>query len=118
MRAPNNKPTEKTEQRLAEEERLLNSKPIKMDIGSILENLFEDEKVQEEILAEASKRLDTEESINNVKYILSEFFNSFLVLGYGVDGERIIIKKCDSDKDDDSLIEILRHVFMKTIQGN
>lgn len=115
MRAPNNKPTQKTEERLADTANdVTELPPVKeIDITTLLQELLG----EEDVLSIASKRLDSAEDITNIKAILSEYFESFLIMGYGVEGKRILIKHSQNEKDEDSLVEMLRFVFMKMIQG-
>ena len=133
MRAPNNKPTEKTKRRIKQErKRLLRNKMppqtpsqtpsepsqyVEMDFNNLVQSMLDREEIQKELTKEATKRLDTQQSIEIVKNILSEYFTSFLVLGYGVDGNRVIIKNTITDMDEDSLIEMLRYVFMRMINN-
>jgi hypothetical protein len=128
MKAPNNKPTEKTEQRI-EAERLGpkitklgdlgdDTQFIELDIKDLVKQMLTTESVQQEITKEATKRLDKEETVGAVKSILSEYFNAFIILGYGVNGDRIVIKETKSDMGDDSIIEVLRYVLMKMVHGN
>ena len=121
MRAPNNKPTEKAEKRLAGQDDILgeeNSPMAEMDINTLLKTLLDNEPIQNKATPVASKHIHTENDMLNIRAIVSEYFDSFLILGYSIDGKRVVIKKCDNDKDEDSLVEVLRFVFMKMIQGN
>ena len=121
MRAPYNKPTEKTEKRISKKPPIPisqnnNLSLVELDLPSLIEKVLQDEHIQDEIHIEATKRLNTEESIKSVKAILSEYFDSFMVLGYDVDGDRLIVKHTKTDRDDDSMLEMLRYVFMTMLQ--
>ena len=78
--------------------------------------MINEEISQDTYTMNATKSLSTEQDIQTLKQILAEYFDSFMVLGYGINGNRIIIRYTKTDKDEDSLLEMLRHVFMRTIQ--
>jgi hypothetical protein len=123
MMAPNTKPTEKTEKRLSQMGvSPLPDQPdkqiIKVDMNALIKNMLNDEDMQGEIYREASRRLDTEEAVDRLKLMLTEYLDTFMIIGYGVDANRIIVKHSKNDRDDDSLIEILRYVFMRMVQGD
>jgi len=52
-----------------------------------------------------------------IKARLSEFLNTYLIIGYDVNGERSLIKHVKNDVQEDALIELLRHTFFKVL-GN
>lgn len=118
MKAPYNKPTEKTEKRLASKQISIgsNTQVVAVNLNDVLSKITKDKDLQNYIRNEATKRIDSEESVESIKVILSEYFNSFIVLGYGVDGERIIIKDTRTDRDSDSILEMLRYVIVRMIQ--
>ena len=131
MKAPNNRPTEKMERFIAEveeEERLrtqqnnlpfpINSNNfVELDMQQIVDKLLQNKNIKKEIYAQASKKLEKEEDVEAVKTILSEYFECFMLLGYGVDGKRLVIKYAENDRDEDSIIELLRFALMKILQG-
>ena len=93
------------------------TKYIELNINDVMQKMMQQESIKEFIHKEAIKRLDTEEEIKNLTAILTEFFSTFIVLGYGVDGNRIVIKHTKTDRDEDSIVEVLRYVFMRIING-
>lgn len=128
MKAPISKPTPKTEKRLAASANPLealtppaNGEYVQIDLQELVSKMLgaeqDSELVTNEIIQEAYKRLETEDEIDSVKAILSEFFDSYMLLGYGVGGKRTIIRHAKSDRDDDSIVELLRYVFMRMMQG-
>ena len=124
MIAPKQELTEKAKQKIASKQafsdKINGSKEsplVKIDVQTLLERMLNDENVQKEIEAEAIKKLDTKESVDAVKAILGEYLDSYMILGYGIDGSRIILKKTKTNRDEDSIIEMLRCVFMSMIQG-
>lgn len=101
-------------------ENIINDSPddptvIKMDLSALLQSVLQNEEMQEKIIYEANKQLDSEESIDMVRTILSEYFSSFILLGYDVNGDRKIIKLSNNDRDEDSIIELLRYVMMRIL---
>lgn len=129
MRSPTNKPTEKAIKRITNEKTsstntpILNNKVpvnpqniVEIDINKLLKSMINEEISQDTYTMNATKSLSTEQDIQTLKQILAEYFDSFMVLGYGINGNRIIIRYTKTDKDEDSLLEMLRHVFMRTIQ--
>lgn len=53
-----------------------------------------------------------------LKAIISEYLDSFLVFGYNLDGERVILQNFSKAKDRDALMEFLKIVFIKQQQEN
>lgn len=52
-----------------------------------------------------------------IKAMLSEYMACFALLGYDIDGNRIIIKWAPSDQAEDSLIELVRCIFLNIAQN-
>ena len=121
MRAPTNKPTEKTEKRLANtstnKPAVNESQYVKVDIQSVIQKMLEDGTLQNELSKEATKQLTTRQAVNTVKNILSEYFDCFMLMGYGVDGRRTIIRHSKTDRDEDSIVELLRYVLIRIMQN-
>ena len=117
MRAPNDKPTEKA---LAKAGIPIPDTQdfVEVDLNTLLEKILGSEHVQEELTIAATKRLDTEEAKTTVKAIMSEYLSSYIILGYDVNKDRIVIKHTPSDQDDDSIIELIRYALMKLINGS
>jgi hypothetical protein len=71
------------------------------------------------------KWLKTNEGKNSIivrdltilKGIIEEYLNSFIVLGYTMEGERVILQSYASPKDKDALMEFLKNVFIKHNSG-
>ena len=53
-----------------------------------------------------------------LKAIISEYLDSFIVFGYNIDGERVILQNFNKAKDRDALMEFLKIVFIKQQQEN
>lgn len=52
-----------------------------------------------------------------LKGINEEYLDSFLVLGYTMDGERVIMQSYKSSKEKDALMEFLKVVFLQNHHG-
>lgn len=52
-----------------------------------------------------------------LKGINEEYLDSFLLLGYTIDGERTVIQSYKSPKDKDALMEFLKIIFLQNHQG-
>ncbi len=52
-----------------------------------------------------------------LKGINEEYLDSFLLLGYTIDGERTVIQSYKNPKDKDALMEFLKIIFLQNHQG-
>ena len=52
-----------------------------------------------------------------IKAILSEYLNCFALIGYDLEGKRIVIKWSPNDKSEDSLVELIRCIFLNIAQN-
>ena len=64
-----------------------------------------------------NKKLIDDANIDIIKNILSEYFNCFALIGYDINGKRVVCKWTASDQHEDSLIELLRCVFMNIVNN-
>jgi len=94
------------------------AKVTEEDLQELLESVLSSEDIQEEILKDATKRLNTEQAVGTVKSLMSEYFSTFMILGYDVNGNRMIIKHTRTHRDEDSLMEMLRYVIMRMLGQN
>lgn len=53
-----------------------------------------------------------------LKSIITEYLDSFILFGYSIDGERVIIQNFTKSKDRDALMEFLKIIFFKQQQEN
>ncbi len=53
-----------------------------------------------------------------LKSIITEYLDSFILFGYSIDGERVIIQNFEKSKDRDALMEFLKIIFFKQQQEN
>lgn len=53
-----------------------------------------------------------------LKSIISEYLDSYLLLGYSMEGQRIIIQSFNTAKDKDALMEFLKNLFIQQQQNN
>jgi len=54
--------------------------------------------------------------LNLLKSIITEYLDSFILFGYSIDGERVIIQNFEKSKDRDALMEFLKIIFFKQQQ--
>lgn len=53
-----------------------------------------------------------------LKSIITEYLDSFLLFGYSLDGERVILQSFNKARDRDAIMEFLKIVFIKQQQEN
>jgi hypothetical protein len=53
-----------------------------------------------------------------LKAIITEYLDSFILFGYNIEGERVILQNFNKAKDRDALMEFLKIVFIKQQQEN
>lgn len=53
-----------------------------------------------------------------LKSIISEYLDAFIVFGYNIEGERIILQHYVNAKDRDAIMEFLKTIFIKQQQDN
>jgi hypothetical protein len=90
-----------------------------------IENKLYDALNAVELKRSMDKWLKTNEGKNSIvmrdltilKGIIEEYLNSFIVLGYTIEGERVILQSYGSPKDKDALMEFLKNVFIQQHQG-
>lgn len=53
-----------------------------------------------------------------LKGIITEYLDSFILFGYNIEGERVILQNFVKSKDRDALMEFLKIIFFKQQQEN
>ena len=53
-----------------------------------------------------------------LKGINEEYLNSFIILGYTMEDERVVIQSYKNPKDKDAMMEFLKNVFIQQCQQN
>jgi len=53
-----------------------------------------------------------------LKSIITEYLDTFILFGYNIEGERIILQHYTSAKDRDAIMEFLKTIFIKQQQDN
>lgn len=53
-----------------------------------------------------------------LKSIIMEYLDSFLLFGYNVDGERVIVQNFTNSRDRDAIMEFLKTIFIKQQHDN
>jgi len=67
------------------------------------------------------KDFDTKVSIRDLtvlKGIITEYLDTFMIMGYNVDGERVVIQHFNSHRDKDAIMEFLKNLFIQQQQNN
>jgi hypothetical protein len=64
------------------------------------------------------KQKETNRDLGLLSGIIGEYLDSYILFGYNLEGERIIIQSKSSPKDRDALMEFLKIVFLKHHQGD
>ena len=63
------------------------------------------------------KQKETNRDLSLLSGIIGEYLDSYILFGYNLEGERVIIQSQSSPKDRDALMEFLKIVFLKHHQG-
>lgn len=53
-----------------------------------------------------------------LKSIVAEYLDAFIVFGYNLEGERVIIQNFEKPRDRDAIMEFLKTIFIKQQQDN
>ena len=92
----------------------------------LIQNRLHDALNAVELKKSMDKWLKTTEGQNSVmmrdltilKGINEEYLNSFILLGYTMEDERVIIQSYRNPKDKDAMMEFLKNVFIQQSQQN
>ncbi len=92
----------------------------------LIQNRLHDALNAVELKKSMDKWLKTTEGQNSVmmrdltilKGINEEYLNSFILLGYTMEDERVIIQSYRNPKDKDAMMEFLKNVFIQQCQQN
>jgi hypothetical protein len=103
----------------------------KNDIISVSTMMEIQQKVFEEIdnlelqksLLDWEKKLKQKQKIGKrdlsiLKDTISEYMNTFLLFGYNLDDDRVIIQKFENPRDRDAMMEFLKNIFIKQQSEN
>lgn len=62
--------------------------------------------------AELARRrnLETMNDYITLEQTVTEFLDTFLLIGYNLQGQRVIVQHCANNRDQDALIELLRNI--------
>jgi hypothetical protein len=64
-----------------------------------------------------SKNKEITRDLNLLSSIINEYLDSFILFGYNLEGERVLIQSYQKPKDKDAMMEFLKIVFIRNI-GN
>ena len=92
----------------------------------LIQNRLHDALNAVELKKSMDKWLKTNEGQNSVmmrdltilKGVNEEYLNSFILLGYTMEDERVIIQSYRNPKDKDAMMEFLKNVFIQQCQQN
>lgn len=92
----------------------------------LIQNRLHDALNAVELKKSMDRWLKTNEGQNSItmrdltilKGINEEYLNSFIVLGYTMEDERVVIQSYKNPKDKDALMEFLKNVFIQQCQQN
>lgn len=56
--------------------------------------------------------------LNLLRSIVCEYLDSYIIFGYNLEGDRIVIQNCNNSKDKDALMEFLKNIFIKQQHNN
>jgi len=109
------------------------SEPVEIPQNNLPEEISQDKQIQNRLhealnAVELKKSMDrwlkTNEGKNSImirdltilKGINEEYLNSFILLGYTMEDERVIIQSYKNPKDKDAMMEFLKNVFIQQCQ--
>lgn len=92
----------------------------------LIQNRLHDALNAVELKKSMDRWLKTNEGRNSVtmrdltilKGVNEEYLNSFIILGYTMEDERVVIQSYKNPKDKDALMEFLKNVFIQQTQQN
>ena len=102
-----------------------NSEKNKISIDDVAEKVFK-EINQKELQKSLDRWLKEHQTQNAIamrdlgllKAIVSEYLDSFIVFGYTLEGERVILQNYQKARDRDAIMEFLKTIFIKQQQEN
>jgi len=65
--------------------------------------------------APLKKKTLQQEDVDRIKNVLSEYLNSYMIIGYTAENNRVVLKHAKNHQDEDSLVEFLRVVLMSIV---
>ena len=100
-------------------------KQLKGDIEGVREQVFEYiNNIELQKSLDMWMKRNVEESkiesrdLSILKGLITEYLNSYILFGYDLKNQRIIIQNCDNPKDRDALMEFLKIIFIKQQNEN
>lgn len=79
---------------------------------------FIDKIIKQNIKIEKEKEKERFSDVNNLISINSEWLDSFIIMGYDLNGDEFVISKSYTDKDYNSLMLLLKKVFINLFMKN
>ena len=64
------------------------------------------------------RNIESTKDLENLHNLLKEYMCSFIVVGYSMNDERVLIQNSSTQKDKDALMELLKNIFLTLQQNN
>ena len=74
--------------------------------------------IEKWVRSNQQKQKENNRDLSLLSGIIGEYLDSYILFGYNLEGERVIIQSQSSPKDRDALMEFLKIVFLKHHQGD
>lgn len=63
------------------------------------------------------KKIETNKDLESLNNLVKEYLNSFILLGYTIGDERVLIQHVGTHKDKDALMELMKNIFLNLQQN-
>jgi hypothetical protein len=96
----------------------VNTQDIEQKILTAINNQELQRGIEKWIRNNDQKQKENNRDLSLLSGIIGEYLDSYILFGYNLEGERVIIQSQSSPKDRDALMEFLKIVFLKHHQGD
>jgi hypothetical protein len=93
-------------------------KELQQKVFDAINNLELQKSLDRWIRQESQSTQAVKRDFSMLKDHISEYLDSFLILGYTMEGERIVIQAFKTAKDRDAIVEFLKTIFIKQQNEN
>ena len=97
----------------SEEIKILNEK-----VFSAINNLELQKSLDKWLKENSQNNMIAKRDLGLLKSLVGEYLDSFLLFGYNIDGDRIIVQNFKTAKDRDAVMEFLKTIFLKQQHEN
>jgi hypothetical protein len=88
---------------------------VPLDIQTRIQEAIHDRELDESldkwIKNDTSEKNIKKRDLSILQSVISEYMDSYIIFGYSVDGERVIVESINSAKDHDAMLEFLNLVM-------